>query len=416
MSVAIFRRLALAGHPGLVVLMALAFVLVTILGARPAGAVVLEGVGHASIINGDVDAAREKAREAALRDLALQYEASVSTRDTMENGVITHSRMELAASAQARQVRIVDEQRSGNLLRVTVRADVSAQQSSCQASDALHLRKRVAIAGFPILRPDQARVGQIGDAGENLPQQIQARLRSRGNLQILSASTSSLFGDAINAPTVQLNNNQLTNVLRLAREMGAQFVVTGVIRDLGIADPAAWNTSLWAGFKRGIGATDRSRRFAVDLMVFDGFSGSPVYQERFSATGDWDAEPGSSVGFGSAGFQKTAYGQAVAEAVDRMASAVDEALACQPFMTRIARVDGRTVTLDSGATAGLRPGDELHLYRSARHWTTLDGTPELTDAGLTVTLNNVHPDFSSGRMSQDGREVNIQRDDLAIVW
>ncbi|WP_345544366.1 FlgT C-terminal domain-containing protein, partial [Streptomyces chitinivorans] len=102
--------------------------------------------------------------------------------------------------------------------------------------------------------------------------------------------------------------------------------------------------------------------------------------------------------------------------VDRMASAVDEALACQPFMTRIARVHGRTVTLDSGATAGLRPGDELHLYRSARHWTTLDGTPELTDAGLTVTLNNVHPDFSSGRMSQDGREVNIQRDDLAIVW
>lgn len=58
----------------------LAVSLVYVTGAQ---AVVLEGVGHASIYNGDLEAARVEARKAAIRDLSLQYEARVSTRDTM---------------------------------------------------------------------------------------------------------------------------------------------------------------------------------------------------------------------------------------------------------------------------------------------------------------------------------------------
>ena len=61
-----------------------------------AHAVVLEGVGHANIHNGNLEAARAEARKAAIRDLSLQYEARVSTHDTMKNGVITESRMDLA--------------------------------------------------------------------------------------------------------------------------------------------------------------------------------------------------------------------------------------------------------------------------------------------------------------------------------
>lgn len=99
-----------------------------------------------------------------------------------------------------------------------------------------------------------------------------------------------------------------------------------------------------------------------------------------------------------------------------MTQAVVDVLACQPFMTRVVRVEGPSVTLASGATAGLRPGDELHVYRSARHWDALAGAPELRDAGVSVTLNNVHPEFSSGRMPKLAGQVNVQRDDLAIVW
>ncbi len=391
--------------------------LVVLLGfASLAQAVVLEGVGHGTIHNGDLEAARAEARQAALRDLALQYEARVSTRDTMENGVVTESHMQVAANARAHNARVVNEYRSGNLLRVTVRAEMSAGQGSCSVGEAARLRKRVAVTGFPLLYPGQARIGRLDDAGEILPQQLQARLRAGERLQVLGATTTRLFDDLLNAPTQQQNDNSLTNVVQVARELGAQFVVTGVIRDLGVADPSAWGTSVLDRMQRGIGAVDQNRRFAVDLMIYDGFSGSPVYQQRFATSAEWNAGPGASDGFGSEGFKQTAYGQSVTSTLDEMADAVTSALACQPFMTRITRVDGNRVTLASGATAGLRPGDQLNLYRSAQYLDTLGGTPELTDTRLSVTLNNVHPDFSNGRMPQFGGQVNIQRDDIAIIW
>ncbi|NVD34819.1 flagellar assembly protein T N-terminal domain-containing protein [Marinobacter lutaoensis] len=384
--------------------------------APAAGAVILEGVGHAVILNGDLDSARAAAREAALRDLALRYEARVSTRETVENGVLTESRVDVATQARARHVEIVSEQRTGDRLRLVVRADMTEPPAICRAAEAARLKKRVAITGFPLLQPDQAQTGRLDDAGEVLPQRLQAGLRDSGRLEVLSATGLSLFGDAVDAPTWQGNDNRLSNVARLARELGAQFVVTGVIRDLGFTDPTAWDTSVWGGFKRSLGAVDQNRRFVVDLMVFDGFSGSPLYQERFATEAEWRTVSGRSTGFASAGFESTAYGQAVTRTLAEMTQAVVDVLACQPFMTRVVRVEGPSVTLASGATAGLRPGDELHVYRSARHWDALAGAPELRDAGVSVTLNNVHPEFSSGRMPKLAGQVNVQRDDLAIIW
>lgn len=378
-------------------------------------AVVLEGVGHATIHNDDVDSAREEAKKAALRDVSLQYEAKISSRDTMENGVVTESRLQVASSSRARSVKVVDEYRRGNLMRVTVRADMS-ESGSCSAGEASGLRKRVAVTGFPMVYPDQARIGRIDDAGEILPQLLQADLRDTGNLQVFGATTQRLFSDLLNAPTQQKFSNRLTNVIQVARELGVQFVVAGVIRDVGVSDPDAWGSSIIDRMQRGVGAVNQNRRFVADLMIYDGFSGAPIYQERFSTEARWDAGPGASDGFGSAGFQETSYGQAVGGLMKDMTSAVNNALACQPFITRVTRVDGNKVTLDSGATAGLRPGDELKLYRSNSFFDSPGATPELQDSRTTVTLNNVHPDFSNGDIPVSGGQINIQRDDVAIVW
>lgn len=396
--------------------MKLAILVITVLMlAANAQAVVLEGIGHATIYNDDVDSARQKAKKAALRDVSLQYEARISSRDTMENGVVTESRLQVASSSRARSVKVVDEYRRGNMLRVTVRADMS-ESGSCSAGEASGLRKRVAVTGFPMVYPDQARIGRIDDAGEILPQLLQADLRNTGNLQVFGATTQRLFSDLLNAPTQQKFNNRLTNVIQVARELGVQFVVAGVIRDVGVSDPDAWGSSIIDRMQRGVGAANQNRRFVADLMIYDGFSGAPVYQERFATEARWDAGPGSSDGFGSAGFQETSYGQAVAGLMKDMTAAVDNALACQPFITRVTRVDGSKVTLDSGATAGLRPGDELKLYRSASFFDSPEATPELQDSGTTMTVNNVHPDFSNGRIPVSGGLINIQRDDVAIVW
>ena len=45
-----------------------------------------------------------------------------------------------------------------------------------------------------------------------------------------------------------------------------------------------------------------------------------------------------------------------------------------------------------------------------------DATPELRDAKATMTVNNVHPDFSNGLIMTEGGQLNLQRDDIAIMW
>jgi hypothetical protein len=407
---ACYRRIPL--HISIAAACALALVFAS----QPLLAAVVEGVGHASIHNGDIDSARAQARQAAMRDMALQYDARISNSDTVENGVLISSRLRVTSDVSARNVQVVDEFRSGQLLRLTLRAEMTAQQSSCGNGAASTLKKRVAITGFPLLYPDHARVGRLDDAGEMLPQQLQARLREAGSVQILAATNLRMYGDLLNAPTAQQDDNRLTNVRQLARELGAQFVVSGVIRDLDVADPGAWNTSILGKLKRNSRAVDQSRRFIADMVIYDGFSGAPVYQQRFSARERWNAGPGSANGFASAGFEQTDYGQAVGQVMDEMASSITEALNCQPFMTRISRVDGDLATIDSGATSGLRPSATLQVYRTSRHFEALDATPELSETGVSITLNNVHPEFASGKLSAHGGQTNIQQDDIAIVW
>ena len=133
--------------------------------------------------------------------------------------------MDLASSARARNVRVIDEYQSGNLLRVIVRGDISESRSQCGSGDSGRLKKRVAVTGFPVLYPDQARVGRIDDAGEILPQQLQQRLVAQGGLQVFGATTSRMFTDLLNAPTVQQGDNRLTNVLELVRSNGLGRIV-----------------------------------------------------------------------------------------------------------------------------------------------------------------------------------------------
>ncbi len=381
-----------------------------------ASAVVLEGTGLAVIRAGNIDAAREEARKAALRDVSMQYEAHISSEDIMESGVVTDSRLTVTSRARARDVQILDERQLGNSLRITLRAEMSEGVGDCHAGDAAQLKKRVAVTGFILEHPHQARHGRLDDAGLMLPQILRAGLQAEDNVQVLSASTVQLFDNVTNAPTSQRFDNRLTNVIQVARELGAQFVVAGVIRDLGMADPAAWGSSVLDKLNRSLGTASRNRRFVVDLMIFDGFSGSPIYQKRFQTEGLWDGRQGTSVGFGSVGFQETDFGQQVGQVIDQMGLDVREALACQPFMTRITRVEGQKVTLASGATAGLRPGDTLSLYRSYSHFDSPGATPELMDADIEVTLDNIHPEFSNGQIPEFGALQNIQRGDIAIIW
>lgn len=166
-----------------------------------------------------------------------------------------------------------------------------------------------------------------------------------------SAFDRQLYTRPLNAPTVQVADRRLTRATELTRSMGVQFVISGVVRAIGVEDPGAWATSRVAQWSRALGASNQQRRLVVDVFVYDGLSGVMVMSDRLAVRGEWDHAPESDVGFGSPAFFETQFGQRIGERLSELADEVAVNLGCQPFIASVERVEGDRIRISAGADA-----------------------------------------------------------------
>ncbi|WP_250658753.1 flagellar assembly protein T N-terminal domain-containing protein [Alkalimarinus coralli] len=394
----------------------LVFFLALVLGAGTASAEWVTVTADAEILNNDVETAKLSAYKNALREASLLVGATVNSNTAVTNGVLQSDSVGVSSAARIKRANIIEEKVTEKKVVVTVSADV-VSESVCPSGAANGYKKEVAVLGFSVQYPRQAILGALNDIDRKLPSYLKERLHERDNLVVHESSQYQLYDEPINAPTTETSQRTLTKVVQYAQQMGVQFIVSGIVRDLSVADETAFGNSVWSATKRFWRMADRNRRFVVDVFIHDGFSGSIVFQKSYRLTDVWNADPNESTGFASASFFKTPYGKGVAELLEGAAQEVNGAMRCQPFMARITRTDGKTVHFASGAAAGIRPGDQLAVYRTYRFYDAdlLAGT-ELTNAKAALTVSQVHPSFSTGTISVDSGRLNIQPDDLLIAW
>lgn len=372
--------------------------------------------GRAPVASGLYEQARQHAREDALQQAVMTLGTQVNSKQRMENGVLTHDQVSLSSQARVNRSVVQDEYVWKGMLHLLMNVEVDTVPV-CPASQANGYRKKVVVLGFSIQSPQQTKLGTIHDANRGLASALNQALQEQGGLVVFENSQYRLYDEVVNAPSHYSEQHTLTKAASFAKQMGAQFVVSGVIRDMGVEDETAFETSYWAKLKRLGRSANQNRRFSAELFVHDGFSGAIVWQKTFSVKANWTADAQQKVGFGSPAFWNNDYGQAVSGLVDKMAFMIDEQLKCQPFMTRISRVDGKTLHFSSGASAGIRPGDKLALYRTYHfHDADMLKGVELANVKAALTVSQVHPGFSSGALSIDPGRLNIQEDDLLIAW
>jgi hypothetical protein len=373
-------------------------------------------IGKASYVEGNYEQARGKAREDALRQAIMQIGSHVKSEQRVVNGILKFDQVSVSSQARVKKSLVLDEYIYKGVLHLSMNVDVD-DVPTCSGSQASTYKKQVVVLGFAVQSPDQTRLGAIHDVNRGLSSELNQALHERGDLVVFQSSQNSLYEDLINAPTSYTEQQTLTKAAAFAKQTGAQFVVSGVIRDLGFEDEAALGTSYWAHLKRLGGQANTNRRFIVDVFVHDGFSGAIIWQKNFALSEKWTTDPGKKIGFGSAEFWQDDYGVAVGGMVNEMAAMIDDQLRCQPFMTRISRIEGKTIHFLSGASSGVRPGDKLALYRTFNFYDAdlLQGV-ELTNVKTTLTVSQVHPGFSSGKVLVEPGRLNIQIDDLLIAW
>lgn len=365
----------------------------------------VEVVGSAAI-NGPLAKVRENALKDAYQQASLRAGAQVSSQQTLNNGVLDEDRVSLRSFSNLKNVDILWEEPKDGMYEVAIRAEVESQ-AFCRTS-APNFRKTVAVTGFALAKPQQAVVGRLENIEQDLPHELINGLNATGLLHALDTSNTAVYVDPRRAPSVAL-----------ATQAGAQYVITGVVRDLALAGeagekplkPSNWLTKL------GVRPAMQERQFAFDLYLYDGLSGSLLWQHSYQTSGLWDRSGSQKVGFATPDFWQTQYGGKVRQTLVAVVDDLNRFMRCQPFMTRIIKTQGNRVYIEVPTSAGVRPNDKFYVVRTGTFFNLdLEPRTELKNTAIEIIVKQVQPQFAIGEMKYNADHLAIQRDDLVVAW
>lgn len=385
-----------------------------------ANAFVVEVEGQAPI-TGAISHARQQALEDAMRQASLRAEAHVVSTQLMSKGEMQTDDVSLKSQGQIKDVEVLWEYAKGGIYSIAIRADVKPAQM-CR-SQGNSLRKAVAVTGFGLVSPRQTSLGQLHNIEQDLARVFINSLNDSGQMHALDASHIGLYANPANAPSLQNQQHHLTTSMTLAQNLGAQYIVSGIVRGLDtlstVADKVAnevANEETWLSLV-GLADEPSERQFVMDVFVHDGFSGALIFSNSYATQGQWNLDRMAKVRFASPAFWQSHYGHAVKDLLVGAIDDVSMSLRCQPFMAKIIKTEGKRLHIEALAGAGIRPGDKFSIYRSGTFY-NLDLEPriELTNTDMKATVKYVQPQFIIADLNMSAHQLSIQRDDIVIAW
>lgn len=380
----------------------------------------VEATGSSVIDHQDLTQARRAAIRDALRQASFQGALRLNGYQAMSEGELKADQLTISTQSSLSQMEVLSEKVTNGIMHVTIKAFIEAS-GSCQGGNfANGYQRSLAISNFYLEKPLSANMGALHNVSDALPKEILQRMQGREKLRVLDAVNFQLFQNAQSLPTSLTSQGHLTTAVEAASRLGSQYVLTGVVRSLEMLNPelAGERTAVQNLYER---TKYKGKRFArelkLDLFIHDGFSGELVTSRSYTAIGNWTENRTAKLGFASQAFWQTHYGQQVDGLIEQIIADLNVQVGCQPFMARITRTDGKNLYIDAGSSAGLRPADNLEVYRlntfydhQQREFT------ELLPAKLSLTLERVQPNFAQGKLTALPEVANIQAGDVVIAW
>ncbi|MDH5301987.1 MAG: flagellar assembly protein FlgT [Gammaproteobacteria bacterium] len=353
----------------------------------------VEATGSAVINQGAVQLAREQATQNAIRQAMMQSEAAVDSTSTISSNVLVIESARVNAAGTVEDIKVLDEWSKDNNYFVRIRAFVPKDKVR-KPSPAARYRKKVAVMQFEIL--DRTQTHDLPNIERALPLELLRRLESTDSYIGIDATqylaSKKTAGLRIDEPEVYS---------RLANKIGAQIIISGIIRDMGVKKSWIW-------------LKDR-RHLEVEIFVHDGLSGARIARHRFSENvkeGDYFSDDNSAL-FSNAHFMQTPYGRALNTVLARQVEMVHDDLEQLPFTARVVQVNGSSVHFDAGGTSLVKVGDVLMTYRMSAEPLRASnkqflGYEETPLAALAV--NQTQPNFAIGTL--EAEKIDLKPGDI----
>jgi hypothetical protein len=374
-------------------------------------------VGSA-VMGKDLIASRDDAIRDALRQASLQVGGSIHSSQMLVDGLVTQDQTQLKTNGQFRHVRVLNEKLHNGIIEVKIRAEI-IEGGQCKTNQGNGYRKAVAVAGFALQNPKDAVLGGLYNIEQRLSGVLSKTLNARHRLHAMDSGHVLLFSSVDRAPSSQNNLQRLTNGVELAKVLGAQFVISGVIRDLAMINPDADVERIWDIPLDSIGLSrdKRDRNFVLDVYVHDGISGSLMFQNTYATSGRWEYDNYKRTGFATPEFWKVDYGMQVKSLLSKVVNDLNQNLGCQPYMAKIIHTEGDYVKVDTGGSVGMRPGDELTVFRTSTFYNLdQEAMTQLKDTKVKATITQVQPKFAIAKLNKTPSRYAIQREDVIVAW
>ncbi len=362
-----------------------------------AHAVWYETKGQALIVNGDKDAAKKKATQDALKQALLFAGASIHSVQKLTNGLLENEETTIRTTGEVEQVEIVNEIYSGDVVTVTVRADIFAKSRACKAQND---EKHFATTRFLIRNRQQLTLGNIAEFDEAFTQRLATTMQeATDNLKITYV-----------APHTTQFDSRFTdeNIRALSSNGNTQFVIIGSIDDLSAHEN---KPSLFTSWRNNT----PNRAFSMSMSVYDGVNGGQLFTKVYRTQADWTFDRFETVDEFSPRFWQSLYGKAIDSVINDAIQDIQASTACQPVTGRVLNIAGDIISISLGRDNGINVQDEMVLYQSREIFDSLGRKyVQYVLYPGTFVVENTFGNSSVVVNKNSGLTANIQENDFVV--
>lgn len=308
-------------------------------------AIWFEATGQAVIHNGEKEAAREQATQEAIKQALLFSGASVTSIQSLTNGLLEDDRFEIRASGEVNNIELIDEIYHDDYVTVSIRADIFPQDTLCTASD---YKKNIVTTWYNIKKRQQAAVGNLYDFGKVLAEKLQEETQNHGKFSFIHSVEPFYLSP--------LETEKKSAAFSLARKNNAQYVLFGEILEFGVETVKSSGLAFWQ-------KDQSNRNLTLAISMYDGNSGDMVYQDTQNISAPWDFDPYKPIDSNSRQLWESRFGLATKKVIQSIVQSIDESVSCLPAFGRVIKVTGESLSINIGTHNGVKQGDTLTLFQ-----------------------------------------------------
>lgn len=352
-----------------------------------------ESSGQAVVHNGNLKQARQTATQEAIKQALLFAGASINSVQRLTNGLLQDDSLEIRSSGDVENIQLIDEVYDGDILTISIRADIFPQNINCRAAD---YQKTIVTAWYPIKHRQQAAVGQLFNFGQHVAEKLQKQF----NQQAQSALITKI------EPYYLPLKNQGTTAIELAKKTNTQYVLMGEIVEFSTFENAANKLAFWQ-------SQSVSRDFTLALSVYDGNTGDQVFNKEKSMTANWNFDTHQAIDPNSSQLWQSEFGTQLQSMLQTFSNEIDSSVSCLPAYGRVLFVNNEQININLGQQNGIQKGDRLTLFQMNQFFDTSGNIHQqylLHPESVVVT--QVFTDTAIIRSQSGAPLVNIQANDF----